>query len=327
MQTVTCQELLMTTTRREFLRSGAGLAAGIVLGQAEVPAQTADRPAIVDCHTHFYDPTRPEGIPWPSQDDQSLYRTVLPQHFLEQAAPLGVTKTVVVEASPRIEDNAWLLELAAKNRSIVGVVGNLTPGQAMFAENLKRFAANEIFRGIRIGHDSLRAGLQQPEYLADLRRLAERDLELDVNGGPSMPADVARLAERIPDLRIVINHLANVDIDGAAPPAERRAGMQAAAGRPRVFCKVSALVEHARPKTGDKSRVPADVDFYRPVLDAIWEIFGDDRLIYGSNWPVSDRYASYKTLFSIVNQYVTGRGASAVEKFFWKNSQMAYRYP
>ncbi len=317
----------MITTRRGFLKSGVGLAAGSVLGQTEVQAQTADRPAIVDCHTHFYDPTRPEGIPWPGKDDQSLYRTVLPQHFLEQAAPLGVTKTVVVEASPRVEDNAWLLELAVKNRAIVGVVGNLSPGQAMFTDHLKRFATNPLFRGIRIGHDALRAGLQKSDYLADLRRLAERGLELDVNGGPATPADVARLAEQIPDLRIVINHLANVDIDGATPPAEWREGIQAAARHPRVFCKVSALVGHARPKTDDTSRVPADVDFYRPVLDTVWEIFGDDRLIYGSNWPVSDRYASYKKLFSIVDQYVKSRGASAAEKFFWKNSQSEYRYP
>ncbi|TXT20754.1 MAG: amidohydrolase 2, partial [Planctomycetota bacterium] len=55
-----------------------------------------------------------------------------------------------------------------------------------------------------------------------------------------------------------------------------------------------------------------------------WNIFGDDRLIYGSNWPVSDHAASYKTLFSIVNQYVTARGRATAEKFFWKNAQAAY---
>jgi predicted TIM-barrel fold metal-dependent hydrolase len=318
----------MTTTRREFLKTSVGLVTAGVLSQAELPAQTQQRPAIVDCHTHFYDPTRPEGIPWPGKDDRLLYRTVLPQHFLEQAAPLGVTKTVVVEASSRVEDNAWLLELAAKNPAVVGVVGNLPPGQAQFGVHLKRFAANKLFRGIRIGHGALRAGLQTPEYLADLRRLAEFDLEVDVNGGPVMSVDIARLAEQIPELRIVINHLANLDLDGAAPPRDWRDGMQAAARHPHVFCKVSALVEHARPQSGDKAqKAPGDVDFYRPVLDAIWSIFGDDRLIYGSNWPVSDLAASYKTLFSIVEQYVNGRGAAAAGKFFWKNAQVAYRYP
>jgi predicted TIM-barrel fold metal-dependent hydrolase len=317
----------MIANRREFLQAGVGLAVGGLLAAREVSGQTADKPAYVDCHTHFYDPTRPEGIPWPSKDDRPLYRPVLPRHFLELAAPLGVTQTVVVEASPRVEDNAWLLELADKNPAVVGVVGNLTPGRAEFADHVKRFSSHKRFRGIRIGHDALQAGLAQPDFLVDIRRLAEHDLELDVNGGPSMPADIARLAEKIPDLRIVVNHLANLDLDGRSPPAAWREGMEAAARHPRVYCKVSALVEHARP-SGAKpdAPAPADVDFYRPVLDAIWGIFGDDRLIYGSNWPVSERPATYETLFYIVEKYVKDRGPAAVEKFFWKNARAAYRY-
>jgi predicted TIM-barrel fold metal-dependent hydrolase len=180
----------------------------------------------------------------------------LPKHFLEQSAALGVTQTVVVEASPWVEDNAWLLTLAETNPSIVGVVGNLAPGQPPFAEHLRRFGANKLYRGIRIGHDTLRKGLALPAFLADVRRLAERGLELDVNGGPDTPGDVGRLAERATDLTIVINHLANVDVDGGPAPKEWLAGMQAAAKHRHVFCKVSALVEHAQPRSGEK-KVPA----------------------------------------------------------------------
>ena len=314
-----------TFSRREFLQVGTGLASiGLLAGVDSLEA--ANRPPMVDCHTHFYDPTRPAGVPWPAKGDPALYRPVLPKHFLEQAAPLGVDKTVVVEASPWVEDNAWLLELAAANRSIVGVVGNLTPGKAAFAQQLKRFAANKIYRGIRIGHDALRSGLEQPEFVSDIRRLADSGLELDVNGGPQTPVDVARLAVEAPELTIVINHLANVDVDGGPAPQEWVAAMRAAARHPCVFCKVSALVEHAKPTGGDK-KVPDDVDFYRPVLDAIWEIFGEDRLIYGSNWPVSDVYSPYRTVFEIVNRYVKARGAAATEKFFRKNALAAYRWP
>src|SRR5258708_7289292 len=99
----------MNISRREFLGTGAGLAAGVLFGVAESSALADDRTPMVDCHTHFYDPTRPEGVPWPGKDDKLLYRTRLPKHFLEQAAPLDVTKTVVVEASSWVEDNAWLL--------------------------------------------------------------------------------------------------------------------------------------------------------------------------------------------------------------------------
>jgi predicted TIM-barrel fold metal-dependent hydrolase len=316
------------TTRREFLSSTihAGAAALAATNLMADQAHAADQPLMVDCHTHFYDPTRPEGVPWPGKNDDVLYRPVLPKHFLEQAGPLGVTKTIVVEASPRVEDNAWLLDLAKTNPSVIGVVGNLTPGKPEFAGHLKRFAANKLFRGIRVSHGAVKAGLDQPDFLADVRRLSEASLELDVNGGPDMPADVARLAEKLPDLRIVINHLGNVDVDGAEPPPAWRDGMRAAAKHPKVFCKVSALVEHAKPKSGEK-KVPEEVEFYKPILDAIWSIFGDDRLIYGSNWPVSDRAASYRALFTIVNQYVTARGRTTAEKFFWKNAQAAYQPP
>jgi predicted TIM-barrel fold metal-dependent hydrolase len=316
----------MSISRRTFLESAVGGAVGALgLGFA-LPVQAAEELAVVDCHTHFYDPTRPEGIPWPTKDDKVLYRTVLPKHFLEQAEPVGVTKTIVIEASPRLEDNAWLLELAAANPSVVGVVGHLTPGEPKFAEHLKRFAANKVFRGIRVGNDTVRRALDQPGILADLRRLAELDLELDVNGGPETPADAARLAAKAPELRIVVNHLGNVPIDGRTPPKDWVEGMRAAAKQPRVFCKVSALVELAKPPAGDK-KAPSDVDFYRPVLEATWDAFGDDRLIFGSDWPVTDPCATYRTAFSIIKSYVDGRGRVAARKFFSTNAQEAYRWP
>lgn len=278
---------------------------------------------IIDCHTHFYDPTRPEGVPWPSKDDKVLYRRVLPEHFKDLAGPLGVTGTVVVEASPWVEDNQWVLDLANDDPFIVGLIGHLKPGTVDFAKHLKRFAKNPLFRGIRINSGDLAKGLDQDAYIADVKRLADNDLELDVNGGPDMPGVVARLAERLPELRVVINHVANVRIDGKAVPADWLEGMHAAAKHRRVFCKVSALVEGATPRL---EKVPAELDFYLPVLDAVWNASGEDRLIYGSNWPVSERFASYATVLRIVREYFQGKGNGAAEKFLWRNSIAAYKW-
>jgi len=319
----------MTLSRRTFLESAAaGMLSSALLPQdrlARAEEKSGDRPAIVDCHTHFYDPTRPEGIPWPGKDDDVLYRPVLPKHFLKEAGPVGVTKTVVIEASPRVEDNAWLLELAQANPSVIGVVGNLAPGEPEFVGHLRRFAANPRFRGIRVGLETVRLSLEKPACLADIRQLAERDLELDVIGPPGTAADVARLAEKLPELRIVINHLCGVSIDGKAPPAEWLAGMRAAAGHKNVFCKVSAMVSLAALPAGAK-RAPLDVDFYRPIFDATWEAFDDDRLIYGSDWPVIDRRATYGEAFALIHQYVSGRGRAAAEKYFSANAAGAYRW-
>ena len=69
---------------------------------------------IIDTHVHFYDPTRPQGIPWPGKNNKQLYRPVLPDEFKRLSKPFGVAGTIVVEASPWIEDNQWCLDLAAK---------------------------------------------------------------------------------------------------------------------------------------------------------------------------------------------------------------------
>lgn len=303
--------------RRTFL---AATAATVVATLHAIAA--ADVSAIIDCHTHFYDPTRPGGVPWPGMDDKVLYRTVLPKHFRAVAEPQGVTGTVVVEASPLVEDNQWLLDLAKDEPWILGIVGRLAPGSDPFAMHLARFARNPLFRGIRVNHVDLKRGLENERFISDLHRLVDADLQLDLNGGPDLPTDVARVADQVKSLRIIINHCANLKIDGEAPPADWLAGMKAAAGHENVWCKVSALVEGAG-RGGQPA--PKEVDFYRPILDALWSIFGEDRLIYGSNWPVSERFGSYETVFKIAATYVRGRGDAAAEKFFAENAVAAYK--
>ena len=308
-------------TRRDFLVSSLGLAAGLcttTFARAEVPH------GIVDTHTHFYDPTRPEGVPWPGKGDKELYRRVLPDDYKQIAMPLGVTGTVVVEASPWVEDNQWVLDLAEKDKFVLGLVGNLTPGQPEFAKHLARFAKTPLFRGIRVNAGPLKSGLERPEFLADIKRLSEADLELDVNGGPELLPLVDQLATKLPDLRIVINHLANVRIDGPKLDEAWLIGLKAASRHKLVYMKVSALVEGA---SRDGKQAPRDPSFYVPVLDAAWKAFGEDRVIYGSNWPVSERAADLATVQKVVMEYARGRSAVALEKFSILNAKAAYRWP
>jgi L-fuconolactonase len=317
-------------TRRTFLKwtaagalSASALGAGsrAVLGEQSVPEKSPAPLDVIDCHTHFYDPSRPQGVPWPPKDSP-LYRTVLPEHLRSLPKPRPLAGTVIVEASPWVEDNQWLLDLASDDPFIVGIVGNLRLGDDEFARNLKRFAANRLFRGIRASQQAVEQQLAAGR-LDDFKQLAEHDLALDVNGGPEMPLMVAKLAAELPQLRIIVNHIANVRIDGDGPPQNWMEAIQAAAKQKNVFCKVSALVEGAA-RGGRKA--PTDVDFYRPYLDVVWRAFGDDRLIYGSNWPVSDRAADYATVQQIALDYVSDRGAEAAKKFFALNAQQGYQW-
>lgn len=313
-------------SRRHFCWSAINVASTACLARSVAATDQKDQAdafPLIDTHTHFYDPTRPEGVPWPGKDDKLLYRRMLPQDYKAVAQRHGVTGTVVVECSPRLEDNQWLLDLAKGDPFLVGIVGRLIPGTDEFRKHLRRFSANPLFRGIRITAAEVKQGISLAAVQRDLGQLTEHDLELDVNGGPDLPADVARLAKELPALRIVVDHAANVPIDGKAPPADWLAAMRAAARHPRVYCKVSALVEGTGRSDG---QAPKELAFYQPVLDALWDIFGEERLIYGSNWPVSTRFASYAVVQGIVRDHFQMKGKVATERFFWRNALAAYKW-
>lgn len=308
--------------RRHWLQTSAAATAGTLLGapSSEVPlAQAATR--IIDTHTHFYDPTRPQGVPWPDKGTP-LYRKVMPSDWQALANPLGIKETVVVEASQWVEDNQWILDLAEHEKCIVGFIGNLDPNDAQFSANLARFAKNPIFRGIRWRGDLVRIQDNQDKVLAAAKLLEKNSLTLDLNGDPGMLPHAASLAAKVPSLNIVIDHLgASGDPKALNPPWKDY--IRKVAAQKNVFMKVSALVEQL-PSPGGKS--PDDFRYYLPVLDHLWDSFGPDRLIYGSNWPVSDVGAPYNIVFKIVRDYFTSKGIDAGEKYFWKNSLIAYRW-
>ena len=304
------------------MKQGVAACASAFGAAQQIGAAPAHRPSrVVDCHTHFYDPARPGGVPWPGKGTP-LFRTVLPEHWLAVAAPHGVRETVVVEASPLLEDNQWILDLAEREKSIVGFVGNLDLADPQCSTQLARFAKNRIFRGIRA-----RGGLSQFDTARDVilqsaKTLAEHGLELDLNGAPASLQQIGAVLREVPDLRIVINHLgAPGDPKNLKP--DWKDTIRKVAAEKQVFMKVSALVEQVKVPAGE---APRDVEYYLPILDHLWESFGPDRLIYGSNWPVSDRGAPYDVVFGIVHEYFSSKGSQACEKYFWQNSIAAYQW-
>ena len=297
--------------RREFLITSLALAAGCTTAPRESGG-------ILDTHTHFYDPTRPQGVPWPPKDDALLYRKVMPEELKKMALPLGITGTIVVEASPWVEDNQWILDLAKTDTFIKGLVGHLKPGRPGFSQDLNRFGANPLFRGIRVGLWDIPLATEDSTFVNDLRLLAKRGLTLDVLGGPDQIEKIASLATAIPDLRIVVDHCAGVRVTGEAPDAKWVNGIKLLAARRNIHMKVSGLVEG----TGFPNSAPLSVESYRPALDVLWNSFGEDRVLFGSNWPVSARFASYENVLKIVRDYV--KSGTAAEKYFRRNAERVY---
>jgi L-fuconolactonase len=249
----------------------------------------------------------------------------LPGRYRKITAGLGIVGAIAVECSPWFEDNQWVLDIAAQDSLVVGTVGDLDPGRADFRARLQHLHRNPLFRGIRYGNlwgRSLSEGLSKPEFVSNLKVLADAGLELDTaNPDPPLLAAVVRLTDRIPSLRVVIDHLPQLE-----PPSEvsartaLQASLQELGKRPQVFVKVSEVLH---PIGG---QVHHDLDFYRSKLDEIWDIFGPDRLIYGSDWPNRDHSAPFRQELRVVRQYIYSKGTAVAEKFLWKNSIAAYRW-
>lgn len=282
---------------------------------------------VIDTHIHIYDKTRPEGAPYPrdvpggGEPPQGMI--AMPNRFKAIASPFGVVSAIIVEASPRLEDNQWLLDVSASHPIIVGLVGRIDPADAAFAASLDRLVKNKLFIGIRQGQ--LHLGLDKPDYLANLKRLADADCSLDVDTprqGMTATEVLVRVLDRVPSLRLVMDHLPDVRFPDPAAREKYLEHLRELGRRPNVFIKLSEVVRRY------EGRVSTDLHLYRAWLDELWDIFGEDRIMFGSDWPQSEmlEFNSYPNVFGVARAYVATKGPTALEKVFWRNARKPYRW-
>jgi predicted TIM-barrel fold metal-dependent hydrolase len=298
----------------------------IAAGAAAATAQDRSGIPIIDTHIHLYDPSRPQGVPWPPKSNTMIYKPTLPSRLREVTKSLGVTGAIEVECSPWLEDNQWVLDVSADENIIVGMVGNLEPEKPDFRKNLERFAKNPLYRGIRYGYlwdRDVRAAAAKPEFIRGLKDLAAAGLSLDTaNPSLRLLEDVLRISDQVPELRIIIDHL-----PGLYPPedpkqrAEYDAHLRNLQPRPVVYAKLSAVL-----RMQGNRKVSYDLKDHKDRLDLLYETFGADRVLYGSDWPNSDPSAPYATGLAVVQEYFRAKGREAEEKYFWRNSAKAYRW-
>lgn len=280
---------------------------------------------IIDTHIHLFDTLRPGGVPWPEKTDAAIYKPALPQRYVELSAAEGVVGAIAIEASPLPSDNQWLLNVARNHPVMVGVVGDLIPGSPTYMSDLERLHGDPLFLGIRYGNlwnRDLSVDLDKPGFVDGLKALAQAGLVLDsANPDANLIAAIVKVAERVPDLRIVVDHLPHAPIPTDADEKARFwENLKVLAGSPRVFVKLSEI------PVRENGKLITDPHFYQASLDALWDVFGEDHVLFGSDWPNSDHVATYAQTFSIVRAYMAKKSAAAREKYFWKNSVAAYRW-
>jgi L-fuconolactonase len=162
---------------------------------------------------------------------------------------------------------------------------------------------------------------KKPQFVAGLKMLADRGLVLDsANPDLSLIRALAGVADRLPELRMVIDHLPTAPVPTV--PAERDefwSLLRHLSRNKNVFVKLSEVIAARIEQKGGAT-------FSKDTLDALWDIFGEDHVLYASDWPNSDHHATYAETISIVRDYVEAKGRKASEKFFWQNSVAAYRW-
>ena len=299
--------------RRTFLASTAAAAA---IAAPAIP--------IIDCHIHLFDVSRPGGVPWPPKDGP-IFKTASPARFRELVKGLNVVGAVEIECSPLFDDNQWVLDVMAKDPIMTGMIGDLEPDHKDFAKQLERFHKNPLYLGIRYGNiwdRDFHAKSNDPKFVEGIKLLAQANLTLDsANPTQQLVGDLLNLKDRVPGLRLMMDHLPRLEPSAdAAVNKQCDANLRELAKRPGVYVKVSGVLR----KVGDK--VPKDMAFYKPRLDHIYDIFGQDRLVYGSDWPNSDHNGTYQEGLAVVREYFMAKGQGVAEKYFWRNSVEAYRW-
>lgn len=285
-------------------------------------AETAPIP-IVDCHVHLWDVSRPEGLGWIKKDDKVLNRNFLPKYHEAVAAANGVRGIVVVQAGQSLPDNQWNLDITAHNKQLYrGVVGNLSEviGTPKFKSLFETLCKDPRYVGYRL------SGRYQQTltdtFYQDLQLTAAKGRTVDFLVGGYSLEEIGEIARRVPDLRIILDHFGGVKLDGSPLDPEWTARLRAVARHPNVYCKVSALYGRV-----EKQPAPKDIAFYSPVIDLVFDCFGEDRLIFGSDWPVTETTGDYASVLKLTRAYFDAKGPAVSEKLFYKNAVKFYRVP
>ena len=142
-----------------------------------------------------------------------------PALYRDIAMPHGIKGAIAIEASPRLEENDWVLDTIEKNTIMVGYIGDLEPDKPEYGPNLEKYHRNPLFLGIRYGtlwNRDLGAMLSNPDFVAGLKLLAQAGMVMETaNQTPGLIDATLRATDKVPGLRIVIDHLPQME-----PPSE-----------------------------------------------------------------------------------------------------------
>lgn len=274
----------------------------------------------IDTHQHFWNLAKVE-YPWLKPEFGPLYRSFEPPELEPQLQAAGIVQTVLVQSANSAEDTAAMLtqaEVCDWIGAVVGWVPLLDPEAAQRA--LERYTRHPKFRGVRhLIHDEPDPDwVVQERVIEALKVLAAFRVPYEVVAiYPKHLGHVPTLAEKVPGLTLIIDHLAKPPIkDGQLEGWAEM--MKAAAAYPQIYAKVSGLNTAADWNTWSG----ADL---KPAIDTALELFGAGRLMFGSDWPVCVLAGDYARVWAETNKAIASYSQSERDAILGGTAQRVYR--
>ncbi len=289
---------------------------------------TQERPNIlfIDTHTHFKSAAQIElesrTTTWDPKN--TLGHIVLPKDYRDVANRNNIQSTMVVEAVDQTQPqfNDWLLE-QAKSNLICGYVarGDLTADG--FHDNYQRYQNSGFLKGYRFRNDELHGYLGHRTALANLKMLERDGMVVDLLVDQSHSADVIQLAKRYPKLKIVLNHCFRVKMEKGHLTERWKSAVTACDKHPNVYCKLSSILDFAGTEAFAEP-APTDSDVFQDVMAFCFDSFGEDRVVFGTNWGVCTHYGKVDDVVRLVSDFLRSKGKDAFQKGMRDNALKLY---
>jgi L-fuconolactonase len=275
----------------------------------------------VDAHQHFWTLARPD-YGWLTPALGPIYRDFQPADLQPMLSQQQVLRTVLVQAAPTVAETDYMLALAAQHHFVQGVVGWVDMASASAPAELERLAANPIFKGVR----PMLQDLPDADWIASapidaaVQAMLRLGLSLDALVKTAHLPYLLRFAQRHPALPIVMDHCAKPVVlrgPGHAEFAQWRDGMAALAQLPQICCKLSGLVTEAG--------AGWQPDMLSPYTDTVLELFGPQRVMWGSDWPVLNLAADYPAWVACSEQLLQRLDPASAQAVWAGTAERFYR--
>ncbi|WP_315372577.1 amidohydrolase family protein [Paenibacillus xylanexedens] len=253
----------------------------------------------LDAHQHFWEYNVAE-YGWIGEEMKAIRQSFLPEDLEPLLVQSGLDGCIAVQARQSLTETEWLLQLADRHECIKGVVGWVDLCSDEVRNQLELFASNPYLKGVRhvIQDEPDLKYVLREDFQRGISLLKEYGLAYDLLVSKEQLPYAVELVKTFPEQRFVLDHLAKPDIKSGILSPWKEA-LESLAAQPNAYCKLSGMVTEA----DWANWTPSDFTAY---LNIAIEAFGAQRLMFGSDWPVSNVSAPYSEVFGLIISHING---------------------